>query len=503
MSAESPVVVGAAQLTQRDIELAHSLNPLAMLTRVAQQAAADAGGGAKLLESLDTICLVDAVGWHPDNAPSLLAEALGARATSFIAAPIGGETGLSLLNTAAKRIASGQSRAAFVGGVHLLKTLRAAIKTRTRLPWPKGGRGELQMTSDPRPGETELERRHGLEQPTEFYPLFENVLRARRRRGLQQHRAALGELFSPMTRIAAANPYAWFPVERSAQELTTVSATNRMIAYPYTKFLNSVLDTDQAAGVILMSSEAASAAGLSRDRWMYWLGGAYAEEKSWFVSERADVSRSVALEACASRTFEATGRTIGEINYLDFYSCFPVAVELACEAYGIAESDPRGVTITGGLPYAGGPGSNYTTHAVAAMLERLRARPGGVGLCTGNGWYLTKHASAMFGSEPRPPGQPREATEQSAPPKAVGEAPLKLAVPDATGRGQVEAYTVLYDREGAPRRGILLGRLESGERFVANTPDDRALLEALVERELCGAKGKVECRDGIGRFVPA
>jgi acetyl-CoA C-acetyltransferase len=498
VSEQAPVVVGAAQWIQREVELVQTLDPLAMLTRVARQAAEDAGGGATLLESLDTFCLVDAVGWHPDNAPSLLAEALGARATTFISAPIGGETGLSLLNTAAKRIASGQSRAAFVGGVHLLKTLRAAIKTRTRLPWPKGGRGELQLTSDPRAGETELERRHGLEQPTEFYPVFENALRARRRRGLQEHRGALGELFSPMTRVAARNPYAWFPVERSARELVEVSPANRMIAYPYTKYLNSVLDTDQAAGVILMSSEAARAAGLSSARWMYWLGGAYAEEKSWFVSERADLSRSVALETCAARAFEAAGVTIDRVDHLDFYSCFPIAVELACDAYGIAENDPRGVTITGGLPYAGGPGSNYTTHAVAAMLDRVRARPGSIGLCTGNGWYHTKHSAAVFGSEPRPP----RAIDQTPLPKAVGEAPLAIA-PSPTGRGRVEAYTVLYHREGTPRRGIILGRLESGERFIANTPDDRTLLEALVQRELCGAQGKVECRDGLGRFTPA
>jgi acetyl-CoA C-acetyltransferase len=498
MNAQVPVVVGAAQLVQRGVELAETLDPLAMLCRVAKQAAEDAGGGAALLESLDTICLVDAVGWHPENAPSLVAQALGARAKTFVTAPIGGETGLSLINGAAARIAAGQSRAAFVGGVHALKSLRAAMKARVRLPWPKGGLGELELWSDPRPGETPLERRHGLEQPPEFYPLFENALRARRRQGLQAHRAALGRLFSPMTRVAAQNPYAWFPIERDPDELSRASSTNRMVAYPYTKYLNAVLDTDQAAGVLLMSSDAARAAGLPRDRAMYWLGGAYAEEKSWFVSERADLSRSEALEACAARMFEAGGVTIGEVDFIDFYSCFPVAVELACEAYGIAEDDPRGLTVTGGLPYAGGPGSNYTTHAVAAMLERVRARPGSVGLCTGNGWYLTKHSAAMFGSEPRPV---RSVGSSVAGPKAVGAGPLAIAN-ECSGRGRVEAYTVIYDREGAPRRGIVLGRLESGERFVANTPHDRALLEALVARELCGAPGSVECVDGLGSFKP-
>jgi acetyl-CoA C-acetyltransferase len=498
MNAQVPVVVGAAQFVQRGVELADALDPLAMLCRVAKQAAEDAGGGATLLESLDTICLVDAVGWHPENAPALVADALGARATTFLTAPIGGETGLSLLNAAAARIAAGQSRAAFVGGVHALKSLRAAMQGRVRLPWPKGpkaGRGELQLWSDPRPGETELERRHGLEQPSEFYPLFENALRARRRRELQAHRAALGRLFSPMTRVAAQNPYAWFPIQRSADELSTVSRSNRMVAYPYTKYLNAVLDTDQAAGVILMSSDAARSAGLPRNRSMYWLGGSFAEQKSWFVSERADLSRSEALEVCASRVFEAAGVAMHEVDFIDFYSCFPVAVELACEAYGIAEDDPRGLTVTGGLPYAGGPGSNYTTHAVAAMLERVRSRPGSVGLCTGNGWYLTKHSATLFGSEPRP------VRPSDAGPKAVGAEPLAVANA-CSGRGRVDAYTVLYDREGGPRRGIVLGRLDSGERFVANTPQDRALLEAIVARELCGVQGKVECRDGLGCFTP-
>jgi acetyl-CoA C-acetyltransferase len=495
---QAPMVVGAAQLVQRGVELAESLDPLAMLCQVARGAARDAGAGEALLESLDTICLVDAVGWHPDNAPALLADALGARPKTLVSAPIGGESGLSLINAAATRIAAGESRAAFVGGVHVLKSLRSAIKARVRLTWPKGGRGALQMASDPRPGETELERRHGLESPPEFYPIFENALRARRSRELQEHRAALGRLFSPMTQVAAKNPYAWFPVERSAAELCEVTRSNRMIAYPYPKYLNAVLDTDQAAGVLLMSADAARSAGLRSERGMYWLGGGYAEEKSWFVSERADLSRSAALEACATRVLGAAGVAMDDIDFIDFYSCFPVAVELACEAYAISEGDPRGLTVTGGLPYAGGPGSNYTTHAVATMLERLRARPGSVGLCTGNGWYLTKHAATLFGTEPR---ALQPISQSAAEPKSVGAAPLRIAGA-CTGWGRVDGYTVTYDREGAPSRGIVIGTLDSGERFIANTPPDRSLLEAIAARELCGVRGKVETLDGLGSFVP-
>jgi hypothetical protein len=78
-----PVVVGAAQSVARETDLAHALDPLTMLRQVAEQAADDAGGAAALLRSLDTICLVDAVGWHP----ALLGEAIGAHAKTFITAP--------------------------------------------------------------------------------------------------------------------------------------------------------------------------------------------------------------------------------------------------------------------------------------------------------------------------------------------------------------------------------------------------------------------------------
>jgi acetyl-CoA C-acetyltransferase len=493
------VVVGAAQHVQREVELAESLDPLTLLCRVARQAAADAQVGDALLESLDTICLVDAMGWHPSNAPDLLAEALGARRAKLVSAATGGETGLSLLNRAAAHIAQGQSRTAFVGGVHMLKTLYAARRARVQLSWPKGGRGVPELWSAHRPGESELERLHGLKQPTELYPLVENALRARRRHGLQAHRAALGRLFSPMTRVAAQNPYAWFPVERSAEELCDVSARNRMIAYPYTKYLNAVMETDQAAGVLIMSLEAAQAAGIPRDRCMYWLGGEYVEERAWHVSERADLSRSVALEACAKQLLERTAISMSDIDFIDFYSCFPIAVELACEAYGVAEEDPRGLTVTGGLPYAGGPGNNYTLHAVAAMLERLRARPGSFGLCTGNGWYLTKHAATLFGTnQPTPQLMAASLLPAS---RSAGEAPL-MPTGKAQGRGRVEAYTVTYDREGAPERGIVIGRLDSGARFVANAGAGRAQLEAMVERELCGVQGSVRIDDkGVGSFA--
>jgi acetyl-CoA C-acetyltransferase len=151
--------------------------------------------------------------------------------------------------------------------------------------------------------------------------------------------------------------------------------------------------------------------------------------------------------------------------------------------------------VTGGLPYHGGPGNNYSMHAIARMAERLRASPGSRGLVTALGWYLTKHAAGVYASgEPVPP---REAPDL---PRPRSEA-VPLAV-RAEGTGTLETYTVLYERDGAPTRGIVVGRLEDGRRFLANLPGDRALLEAFVRAEGVGVRGRVRPVDGRNEFEP-
>jgi acetyl-CoA C-acetyltransferase len=496
MDDRTPVLVGVAQLVEREEDPRAALEPAAMLERIARDAAADAGAGARLLAEIDTCALVDLFGWQPRNGPRIVAERVGARPRSELVSATGGDMSLVLLNHVAERIARGETRVALVAGCNNVRTLAAAHARKLQLDWQRGGEGEPALVGVNRWGSSEREQRYGLRLPVDVYPLFENALRARRGLDPDTHLRSLGRLMSRFTEVAAQNPYAWFPVRRSSEELVAVGPRNRMIAYPYPKYLNAVLATDQAAGCLLVSAAAARQLGVPRERWVWWWGGAKAVEDAWFPSERRDFHSSPALAAAARGALTSAGVAVDELDAFDFYSCFPVAVELACEALGLAEDDPRGFTVTGGLPYAGGPGSSYSLHAVAAMAERLRARPGAKGLVTGNGWYLTKHSAAVLATAPPP------APARPAPPAAL---PPPVALLDqADGTAEIETYTVVYDREGAPARGIVVGRLAAGGgRFLANTPDDRALLEDLLTREGVGRRGEVRCVEGANRFVPA
>ena len=498
----TPVLVGAAQLIQRDVDLGESLGPLEMLDRIARDAAADAGIPDSALEKLDTIAVIDAVAWRTTNAPRLVADALGAKPAREVTSGIGGEVPVALLNDLAQRILERRSEMALLVGANNVRTMMRARKEGVALDWmtPSVQSGEPEVFRETRPGASETEKSYGLASPTQIYPIFENALRARRGLDLEAHRARMGELFHPFTKVAARNPYAWFPVERSAEELVTPTAANRMIGFPYTKYLNAVMETDQAAGVLLMSVAAARKLGVPEASWVYWRGGADAIEEAWFPSMRPSHAQCPAMQASQRVALERSGIALDEIDRFDIYSCFPSAVGMACEMLGLEPSDPRGLTVTGGLPYAGGPGNNYSTHGIATMVHELRAGRGRSGLVTGNGWYLTKHSAAVL-SATAPKGS-LEAAGAAPLPREIPGAPVEI-VDHASGTGTVETYTVLYGRDNVPERGVVIGRLASGARFIANTPDDRASLEALAAEEAIGRKGRVSGEDGAHTFDPS
>ena len=496
--ANTPVVIGAAQFTIKEKDPNKFLDPLQMLIRVAQESAEDSGLGEELIKDIDTVAVVNVAGWAPANAPGLLAESLGVSAKTELTTELGGELALTLVNNVAERIKSGSSQIAFIGGSNNLAQVMQATKQKLALKWPIGGDGAPERIGVTTPGNSDLEKHYGINAPTNVYPMIENALRARRKRGIDEHQQKIGELMHQFTKVAASNPHAWFPVERSVEEITTVNERNRMISFPYPKYMNAILNTDQAAGIFIVSQDVANRLGVAQDKRVYWWGGANTYERSWFISERSSIGESPALMECAQRTYQNASVILDDIEHIDFYSCFPVAVELGCEAYGIAEDDPKGLTITGGLPYAGGPGNNYPMHSLATMIQRLRQNPGDKGLVTGNGWYVTKHSANIWSSEPNP-NVPTSAPNNEI---TTGPDPI-MVIEEANGDAIVDSYTVNYSREGKPEHGIILGHLISGgERFIANIKSEQSILDDFVIKEGVGRSGTVDYLDDRNIFTP-
>ena len=500
-----PVFVGVGQWSERRDDPTDAASPIEILAAVAQRAADDAGAGRALLESLDTLALSGVIGWPLRDAPARLTGALGIAPRRRIETPVGGNGPLALANRLAREIHAGACDSALIAGCDVFFSMLRARKRGAKLAWPTGvegpGDGRTETWGEVRPPLLDVETRHGLVAPATVYPLFENAWRARRGWSLAEHRRRLGALLAPMTEVAAENPHAWFPVRRSGDEITTATPDNRMVAFPYTKFMNAVLAVDQGAAVIVCSRARARSLGIPEARWVHWWGGGDGAEQPWHVAERPDLSRAPAIARTGGAALAEAGVAIGDIEHLDLYSCFPSAIQLARDALGIDDDDPRPVTLTGGLPYAGGPGNAYTLHALACATERLRAEPGTKALCTGVGWFLSKLSATVLSSAPRPASAQGIGSVAAASAAAPETTPVTIA-DTAEGPATVETYTVLFDRSGSPTRGIVLARLPDGRRAVANTPAETTLLEAFAADEQVGRSGRLHEADGRNVFDP-
>jgi len=499
----TPVVVGVGQVTNRpdaSVALTDRPEPLDLMVDAATAAAHDAAGapaggaggvGHRLLQRADAVAVVASLGWRPPNAALAVAGRLGAEPSCLMVSVTGGNTPQSLVNHFAAAIARGDHDVVLVTGAECLYTRTAA----RRRPDDPALHWQTQAADVPpavafgveRAPATELEASRGLQLPIHAYPLMENALRAARGWTLEQHRRAIGSLWAGFSAVAAENPHAWLRRRFDAEELVAPGEGNRMVAFPYPKLCTANMQVDQGAAFIMCSVGQARSLGLPEDRWVFPLSGTDACDH-WFLSHRPRLDRSPAIGIAGRRALELAGVGRDDVGEVDLYSCFPVAVQMAAEALGLPVDDPgRPLTVTGGLTFAGGPGNNYVSHAIATTVERLRAEPGRVGLVTGLGWYATKHAVGLYASRPPAAGRSFAVADVQ---EEVDVLPQCRLDADAEGDVEIETYTVVVKRDGTPSHGIVVCRTLEGDRAwgSAQQPDD---LAELMRTEGIGLKGRL------------
>lgn len=506
----TPILVGAGLTVQKQRDPAKAKSPVELLADAAQLAFGDTGHST-IAQAVDTVASIRFITDSPEardfpfgiylNPARTVSELLGLTAPNLMLAATGGNSPQMMINELAERIANGAVETALlVGGEGFASVTRALAQGLDMSHWNDRPDAEAEIIGVEKPGVLPIEHKHGLFFPVNSYPLFENALRAHLGRDMSTHMEKVGQLMAPFTRVAAAHPQSWFPTERSAEELVSVTQDNRLVGYPYPKYLNSVIRIDQAAAVVMTSVGKAREMGIDESRWVYLNGCAEAND-TWYISQRPELHRSPAMKGMAETALDMAGWTIADIDYFDLYSCFPVAVEVACREMGIAEDDPRPFTVTGGLPYFGGAGNAYTLMSVATMMDKLRANPGKRGMCTGNGWFLTKHSLGLYSTTPpesdwaREPVSVLQGKIDAMPKLDLDETPV--------GLGRIETYTVAHVG-GKPPQGILIGRVsETDKRFVAHMTAQGDHIARLMQEDCIGMTGTLAPDDeGFNIFTP-
>jgi acetyl-CoA C-acetyltransferase len=472
------VIIGVGQFVNRSDSLDDALEPVALMEQAVLAASLDAQLDGPPMA--DAVRVVGQLSWRYGNTTRFLAERLGLAPTRLDYTTMGGNSPQSLVNATALQIQAGDIDIAILAGGEATRTRQRGRAAGIEFDWPKSEPGDeptivgedLHMAMD-----AEIQR--GILAPIQHYPMFETAIRFAAGRSVEEHRARLGRLYSDLSAIAARNPYAWIRAAKTPDEIVTVTERNRMIGLPYPKLLNSNNGVDMAAAVIMCSVSAARRLGVPEDRWVFPHAGTDCHEHQ-FVSNRDTFARTPAIEIGGRRALELAGIDIDDVSVIDLYSCFPAAVQLGAQSLGI-DVETRQWSRTGGMTFAGGPWNNYVMHAIATVVNDLRDQPGEYGLVWANGGFVTKHAFGVYST------RPVTAFRHDKPQSAIDAlARRELALPEeAAGTATVEAYTVMFDRDGTPDRSIAACLLPDGRR-AWGTSDADEVTSAMCEGEWVG-----------------
>jgi acetyl-CoA C-acetyltransferase len=492
-----PVIIGAGQVCHRPGGPDDLTTPLELMAEAARLAAGGASMKMKIWERLDSVRVINVLSWSYPRPPLVLADTLGAPTPRVsVYTTVGGDSPQWQVNQAATAIQSGAEGLTLIAGAEALESARVAARDSVRLS--RGDRGEVgEMVGESRPGVGPAELALQLGAPAFLYPVFENALRARYGRDREEHRRVIAEMLSRFSLVAKQHPAAWFRSYRTPEEIAQPSPDNRMVGYPYTKLMNAIIRVDQGAALLLAPASLATELGVPEERWVYVWSGAEARDV-WYPFERPELSESPGIEAACSAALDGAGIGMDEVSMMDLYSCFPSAVEMACDALHTDLDDPRGLTVTGGLAAFGGAGNNYSTHAIATMADQVRARPGEVGLVTALGWYITKHAAGVYAADPPPTGEFRRGDTRRAQ-EGIDAAALTPPLLDAEGTCTVESYTVLCGRDGEPFATPVVCRLDDGRRAVALASSD---FDTYQQREVVGERGRLIRGSSVSAYEP-
>ena len=499
----TPVIIGVGQYSERVGQPGYAaLSYMDLGGRALEAAIADSGASGSVADALDTLAAIRAFEMSrpdrkppfggSDNVPRSFAKRVAANPARAILSTTGGQYNQKLIGEFAQDIAQGRSQCAAIVGSEAISTVLALLAKGEQPDWSEEVGGELEDRGFGLDGMLEPALfAHGATGAIPLYAIAENARRAELGKNLGEYRRDIGELFAPFTKVAAGNPHAAAPIERSAQDLADITDRNRIVAEPYARMTVARDQVNQAAAIVLASAGLARALGVPEDKWVHIHAVTSATELE--LSERPDLARNPASIASVEQALDIAGKGMDEMAFLDFYSCFAIPVFCQCDHFDLAVDDPRGLTLTGGLPFFGGAGNNYSAHAICEAVERVRGKRGAYALVGANGGWMSKYATGIYSVEPADWGDQERVCTIAKASNGIARnmAPFSNAV--------VESYTINHTKKGSD--AVFIGRNDAGERVIGNADlSDETTRAAFEGGEPFGARLSVT-RDEAGRNI--
>ncbi len=493
----SPCIVGTARHTWNDGQA--TPEPLEMWDQVSRAAAVDAAVGSTVaardaLKAVDEIGLVHCQSWYYDDPPLRLAERLGVPNARREESILAGTSPQRLCDAAAERMLAGETSIALVVGGEALGARTRFDRAGTATGWSFPHPYPPAMPVDLDEWYLPTEIAHGVLPAWLTFALLEQA-RWAERGATAADRDRMGAVMDRLNAVATANPHAWFRQRHDVDDISTPTRTNRMVATPYTKLMTAFLDVDMAAANLMVTHEVADRWGVPPERRVYLRGWGFARD-AVHIAARTELGSSAAMRFATTEALRRAGLGIDEIDVFDLYSCFPAAVQFAADALGIGQHDPRDLTVTGGLPYHGGPGSNYMSHSISHLVDRLRNGDVSTGMVTGVGMHMTKHVAAVWSTTPGAIAVgtdhgPQRWTQDDGRVE-INEVPkVRLVVDRATGPATLAAATVVRESASSDPYVIAICDLSDDARCYARS-DRPEVIESVLSDLWANASVRVE-----------
>ena len=470
----TPILVGVGQVLNRIEDLSDADEPLEMMWQAIQLAESDAECGT-FLNDVESVRVVRGM-WGYQNPAKLIGERLGATDFETVGTLIGGNQNQAVINTTAREIRDGEVDLVLITGAENGNSSTKARKQGVDLPQTQApGSYDRVIGAEQQPEHHEYEVAKGIQRAIQVYPMYDNRIRFSRGESIIEHLERVSGLWSRFNDVGLRNPNAWVQTNMTAEEIRTPSATNRPISFPYTKFMNANMSVNMGAALIMTSVGRAQKLGIPERKWVYPLAGVKGYDH-FSASVREEFTTSPGIHAVADCLLEHSEVTADTLDYVDLYSCFPSAVQVAAKEYGLSEA--RDLTVTGGLTFGGGPLNNYVMHSIARTVELLRKTPRGKALVTANGGNIYKHVHGTYGSEP--PNKPFVVDDVQ---HQIDALPSRECLSSFDGEAAIESYTVMYDGF-RPAIGHVACRTAGDARTWVNTTDAE-LVQAMTKEEFC------------------
>jgi len=492
----TPVLVGIGFHQERIDDPTQCAEPYQLMVHAVRRAAADAGSAA-LLTQIDSISVPQGM-WQYRNPGKLIADALGCPSAQSVISDLG-VLQLTLLSDLCRAIAAGEQGLGVVtGGEAQFRELRSMITQQpvTDTQQPEDTPPPDVHHTSPDPFCSDLEAHRGLHLPVEFFAIIESALRYREGLGIEAHRDRIASLYSSFSEIAAANPHAWRREPVRAEEIRNATAKNPMLAFPYTKRHCTQWNVNRAVAILVCSAAKAAQLGLRNNGWTYPL--AAVESKHVVVlAQQRQLHSHPGTVLCGQRARALAGIATHDVTAAELYSCFPSAIRSF--AYDLKLEDGCPLTVTGAMPFAGGPFNHFSLEGVARMVEVLRSGEAGaaserrIGLVSNLSGIFGKQGCVLLSNMPKDGGYGYEDITRAV---AETDRPVPLTG-DYAGPATIVGYTVMFNRDEISH-GIAICDTPTGERTVVRS-EDKAFLESMTREEFCGRVIEV-LRNG--RFQP-